>query len=59
MSEASNVVDIAPGYAGKAELLISALQGTLFQEQFLDMTLAEVLGAIELLKERLVHGNGE
>ena len=49
-----NVVELEPGCSGKAALLEHALREIIYSEAFNDMTLAEVLGALELVKYTLI-----
>ena len=49
-----NVVELEPGYSGKAALLEHALREIIYSEAFNDRTLAEVLGALELVKYTLI-----
>lgn len=48
MSE--KVVDFEPGSAGKSQLLHEALIKVIWDGQFDDMTVAEILGTLELVK---------
>lgn len=54
MNLPENLIEIEPGYSGKAQLLIQSIVDSIYQDQFGDMTLAEVLGALEIVKLNLL-----
>lgn len=47
------VVEMEPGHKGKSEVLVSAIISIIASGQFGDMTVAEVVGSLELVKFRL------
>jgi hypothetical protein len=49
------VVAFEPGSAGKARLLELALLEVITRERYGDMTLAEVLGTLEMVKRTLLE----
>jgi hypothetical protein len=54
MTDPDQIIALEPGCRGKAHVLEQALLGVICSDQFGDMTLAEVLGVLELVKLELV-----
>jgi hypothetical protein len=52
------IVEMNPGCAGKGEVLTRAILDVIDQEQFGDMTVMEILGALELVKLDLARALG-
>jgi hypothetical protein len=50
----ANLIPIEPGYSGKAHILEHQLFEVICDPEFSDMTLAEVLGVLEIVKLGLV-----
>jgi hypothetical protein len=53
--EGEAIVAFEPGCAGKARLLELALLEVITRERYADMTLAEVLGTLEMVKRTLLE----
>ena len=51
----SEIIEFEPGCRGKAHRLQEALMEVIWDDRFEDVTLAEVVGALELVKFELIY----
>jgi hypothetical protein len=52
------ILELNPGCAGKGEVLTRAILHVIDEEQYQDMTVMEILGALELVKLDLARALG-
>jgi hypothetical protein len=57
MASESAIIPIEPGCQGKAHILESQLLKVIWTDEFSDMTIAEILGVLDLIKLELALEN--